>query len=149
MGGKGGAAHAHNAGLPDDAGERFGAEALETGAGLHLRGEGFLKVVGDDHGEHRGAIGVRPGLHRLDGAGDRSVDRRAQAGAVADFLPQIHMISLGDQGLAGGADVLGHGNHHGGRGREGHNGLLPGQGLLVLGVDAAVKGKCHEYHHLF
>ena len=57
--------------------------------------------------------------------------------------------SLRDQGLAGGADVLGHGNHHGGRGRKGHNGLLPGQSLLVLGVDAAVKGKCHEYHHLF
>ena len=34
-------------------------------------------------------------------------------------------------------------------GWEGYNGLLPGQVLSVLGMDTAVKEKCHEYHHLF
>lgn len=149
VGGEGGASHTHNPSLPDDIHKVSGAETGEVRPGSDLRGNRLLEVVGNDHREYRGAIGMGPGLHSLHSTGDRSMDRCAQARTITDFLPQVHMVSLGHQRLAGGSDVLGHGNYHGGRGWEGYNGLLPGQVLSVLGMDTAVKGKCHEYHHLF
>ena len=144
MGGEGGAAHAHDAGLPDDAGQVLRGQALQRLPGLHRGSQGFLKVVFDDHGQNRGSAGMGPGLHRLHRSGDGAMYRHAKALIVADFLAQVHMVPLIDQRLTGGADVLGHGNHHKVRRRKRRNGPVPGQFLPVPGVYAAEERKCHS-----
>ena len=73
----------------------------------------ILEVVFDDHAQDLGAEGVGAGLHSHDGAGDRGVDgRRNGSLRISDLLSQINMVAYLDNGLAGLADVHGHGQDH-------------------------------------
>ena len=63
--------------------------------------------------------------------------RTAQPFVVADLLSDGDKISDLDQRLAGCADVLGHGDGHQRRRREGHDGLLAGQPLHIIGMHTA------------
>ena len=101
-----------------------------------------MPVIFNDDGHDQGAITVGTGLHGLNDAGNRGVDRDAQPLAITDFLTQIHMVTLFDQRLTGRADVLNHGDDHR-TGAEGLDHLVSGQLFSVLRVDTAKEGKCH------
>ena len=146
MGGEGGAAHAHDTGLPDDGNELFRGERFHflPGAGADILAERALVVVFDDYAHHGHTAGVGAGLHGLHCAGDRRVHRNAQALIITDLLTPFYGIVLFYQRLAGNADVLGHGHHQNIRLREFLHRQIPGVVLVVLGVHTAKERKRHK-----
>ena len=147
MGGEARAAHAGDARLPDDVHDLLGGEGLViVGMRGQLGGKGVLPVVVDDHGHDLAAAGMRPGLHRRHRAGDAGMDGGAQARGLGDLLSRRHLIPLLHDGLAGGAHMHGHGEHHlGRRHRDGDQGLPLGGGLVLGGMDPAEERMTHRH----
>ena len=98
----------------------------------------------DHRAQDRGSVGVGPFLDRLDGTGNRAVNRHTQTFVIADLLTYGHGITLLHKALAGGANVLGHGDHQNIGFGEGLYGLGFGVGLVFFGMHAAEKGKSHR-----
>ena len=145
MGGEGCAAHTHNAALVDDIHQLFGSQCVHflLGSGLHRFTQSIQVVIFDDHAQNHAAIGVSPGLHRLDLTGNGSVHRDAQSLVVADLLTLCHQVAFCNQGLTGGADVLRHGNHDNIRFRKSLGFLVTGIPLIFFGMYPAEKRKRH------
>ena len=116
---------------------------LLLSTGLHCLAQGIQMVIFDDHAEHGAAVGVGPHLHRLDLAGNGSVNRDAQALIVADLLALGHQIPLGNQGLTGRADMLRHGNDYDIRLRKYLGFLVARVPFVFFGVHPAEKRKRH------
>ena len=145
MGGEARAAHTGNAGLLDDFHNLVRGEAGVIGMGGELGAEGILEIVVDDHGHDLRAARVGAGLHRRDRTGHGRVDGCAKTGDLTDLLSHRHLVALGNDGLAGGADVHRHGDDHLlGRCAQGLYRLFAGCTLPVIGVHAAVKGLLHR-----
>ena len=145
MGGEGRAAHAHDAALADDADQLFRAESVHRflGAGPDVLTQGIQVVIFDHHTHHGGAAGVGAHFHSLDRTGDGSVDRHAQSLVIADLLTHGHRVALLHEGVAGGADMLGHGDHYDIRLRENLSLLVAGIPLIFFGMNPAEKRKRH------
>ena len=69
--------------------------------------------------------------------------RDTKALVIADLLPDGDQIALLDQGLAGGADMLGHGDYDDIRFRENLDLLVASVPLIFFGMDPAEKRKRH------
>ena len=145
VGGEGSAAHANHAALPDDIDELLVGKRVYRflSPALNVRAQGVLVVVFDDHAHDGGAAGVGTGLYRLHLTGNGSVNGNTQALIVTDLLTHGDQIPFFDQGLAGGADMLGHGNDNHIRGGEGLNLLVASVPLIFFGMDPSEKRKRH------
>ena len=153
VGGEGCAAHADDTGLTDDGHQIVSAQSVNffLGAGLNCRIELIQMVILNDNAHAGHAVGVGAGLHSLDRAGHGGVDGDAQTLVVADLLAHQDTVALLDQGLAGCADVLRHGDHQQIRGGESLDFLAFGVVLIFFGVYPSEKGKrhnCHLFHNL-
>ena len=150
MGGEGGAAHAHDTGLPDDIHQFLGFQSvyLLLGSGLDLLGQNILMVVLDHYAHDGGAVGMGLHIHGLYLAGDGSMDRYAKALIVANLLAHLHIVPLLHQRLAGRADVLCHRHHQKIRLREIQHRQIACVYLVFLGMHPSEKRK-HHYLHLF
>ena len=145
MGGEAGAAHTGDARFLDDLHDLVGGQAAVVGMGGELGAPGILEVVLDHHRQGLAAAHVGTGLHRLDLAGDRGVDGGAQTGDLADLLPHLYLVSDGHDGLAGRADMHGHGDDDLLGSRAERRDLLAACQLLpVMGMHAAVKALLHR-----
>ena len=145
IGGEGRAAHAHDAALADNADQLLRAEGVYRflGAGPDVLTQGIQVVILDHHTHHGGAAGVGAHFHSLDRTGDGSVDRHAQSLIITDLLTHGHRVALLHEGVAGGADMLGHGDHYNIRLRENLSLLVAGIPLIFFGMNPAEKRKRH------
>ena len=145
MGGEGGAAHTHNTGLVNNIHQLLRGQSIHflLGAGLYRLAQGIQMVIFDNHAEHGAAVGVRTNLHRLDLAGNGSVNRDAQALIITDLLTLGHQITLGNQGLTGRADMLRHGNDYDIRFGKYLGFLVARVPFVFFGVHPAEKRKRH------
>ena len=143
-GGEHRAAHADDAGLADTLEDGFGVLELGFRKRFHeLRR--VEPVIFDNNGHNHIAERMGSRFHGHNRAGHGSVNRRGdRCGVFADLLVHVHMVALFHQGGAGGTDVLCHGDDdllrrcdHG----HGNLGMLP-----VIGMDTALKFKCHTLH---
>ena len=149
------------AGQLDAGGESRAAQSHQT-AGAHrhqnilqLRADGgrseglidgLLAIGGDDNGFRFGAAGIEDLLDGLDLTRYAGMDRcRNRRFTIADELADLNGIANLYDRLAGGADVLRHGNGDLGRDRHDHAFQL-GCVLLVLHMDA---GKRMEHSHRY
>ena len=106
--------------------------------------DGLQAVGGDDDGFALGAAGAVNRPDGLDRARNAGMDRRRnRCIAIADKLADLDGIADFNDRLAGGADVLRHGNSDLCRDRHDHTFQL-GCVLLVLHMDA---GKRMEHSH--
>ena len=146
MGGECSAAHTDDTGLPDDGDQLLGSQGIDLclGSGLDVRTQGVLMVIFDDNAHDGSAVGVGTHLHCLDLTGHGCVYGDTEALIVTDLLALGHQIILLDQGFAGGADVLAHGNDHQIRRRECLNTPLLGVMLVLLRVNTAKERKRHR-----
>ena len=141
------AAHADDAGLADDARDQLGIGQRLLGRGGDGIRRGVLEVVFDDDGRDHIAEVVEPRLDRGDAAGHGRVHGRGDGGlCLADFLSEPHLVADGDERRTGRADVLGHGNDHLRRLRNGGDPSFVGGGLLIVRMHAAMGLKKHEHH---
>ena len=106
-------------------------------------------VILDHHTHHGGTAGVGAHFHSLDLTGDGSVDRHTQSLIIADLLTHGHRVTLLHEGVAGGADMLGHGDHNDIRLGENLSLLVAGIPLIFFGMDPAEKRKRHIYFTSF
>ena len=148
IGGEGGAAHAHDAGLPDDGEQVIRGEPLQGLAGEKGMAGRILTVILQDRREDRPAGGMGTGLQSQDPAGNRGVDCGAQPLGVPDLLPQAHRIAGLYQGSAGPADMLKHGDDHLRGGGRGSKGGAAGELLAALWMDAAPEQMSHRFTSL-
>ena len=145
VGGEGCAAHTHDAGLVDDIHQLLRGQGIHflLGAGLHRLAQSIQMVIFDDHAEHGAAVGVGPHLHRLDLAGNGSVNGNTQALIVTDLLSLGHQIALGNQRLTGRADMLRHRNDYDVRFGKYLGFLVARVPFVFFGMDPAEKRKRH------
>ena len=145
VGGESRTAHADDAALPDNADQLFRAECVHLflRAGLDVLTQGIQMVILDHHTHHGGTAGVGAHFHSLDLTGDGSVDRHTQSLIIADLLTHGHRVTLLHEGVAGGADMLGHGDHNDIRLGENLSLLVAGIPLIFFGMDPAEKRKRH------
>ena len=145
VGGESRTAHADDAALPDNADQLFRAECVHLflGAGLDVLTQGIQMVILDHHTHHGGTAGVGAHFHSLDRTGDGSVDRHTQSLIITDLLTHGHRVTLLHEGVAGGADMLGHGDHNDIRLGENLSLLVAGIPLIFFGMDPAEKRKRH------
>ena len=112
------------------------------GNGLHLHPL-ILEVVVNDHTQLFHAIGQNAGRHIDHNAGDRSMNRSAhRAGRFANHLSDFHVVSLGNQRLAGSSNMLLQRDHNTRGLRSGRNRHTGRDGLATLSLmrmDAAGK----------
>ena len=150
MGRERGAAHAHDAALPDDTHQFLRRKLLHLlgRSGLNLRGKLILVVVFNDHAHHGHPADVRSHLHRFHHAGYGGMNRDTQPFIIPDFLSHRDMVTLFHQRLAGRADMLAQGNHQNIRFRKHLNPLFGRIPFILLWMDAAENGKRH-HNHLF
>ena len=141
------AAHAGDPRLMDDGDQLLGSKLVDAFVLFQVGTQDVPEIVLDDHAHTVGAGGRGPHLHGDDRAGNGGVDRYAQSLAVTDLLTDGHAVAHLDQGRAGSADMLRHGNADGFR-MQGIDGSLAGQLLVALGMYAAKKRTGHKVHHL-
>ena len=116
MGGEGSAAHTHDAAV---------FHQLQQGMGVLLQfflvgPDAFIRRIQPiviDHDAHDLLpVGVQPGFHRRNGAGNAGMDGCGyETGGLSDQLAHFYRIPLLHHRLAGGADMHAHGDHHLGR----------------------------------
>ena len=148
MGGEGCAAHTDDAAFTDDAHQILGSQCIHffLSSGLDVRAQLVLVVIFDDNTHHHGAVGVRTVLNCLDGTGNGCVDRDAQALIVTDLLTDRNAVALLDQGRAGCADVLRHGDYQNIRFGETQDLPVFSVVLIFFGMNSSEKGKRHNCH---
>jgi hypothetical protein len=83
------------------------------------------------------------GFHSLNLTGNRSMDRNAQTLVVTDLLTDSNQITLLYEGLAGGADMLGHRDHYNIRFGESYSCLVASVPLIFVGMNTSEKRKRH------
>jgi hypothetical protein len=71
------------------------------------------------------------------------MNRNAQTLIVTDLLTDSNQVALLNEGLAGGADMLGHRDHEDIRFRESHGLLVTSVPLIFVGMNTAEKRKRH------
>jgi hypothetical protein len=71
------------------------------------------------------------------------MNRHAQALVVTNLLTNSNQITLLHEGLAGGADMLGHGDHEDIRLGENLSRLVTSVPLIFVGMDSSEKRKRH------
>ena len=128
----------------DDFNQRLRVQVAYGLTRLNAGGKVVAAVAFDQDGHDVGTARMRQRLHGDDRAGDGSMHRDAESGAVTDFLPEQNMLPDGNQRLAGRADVLRHGNRNGLR-PEGNQGRIAGQLFIAPRMDAAKKGTWHRH----
>ena len=145
MAGEGCAAHADDAALVDNIHKLLRGQGIHflLGAGLDCLAQRVQMVIFDDNAQNVASVGMRTHLHRLDLTGNRGVNRDAQALIVTDFLTLGHQIALGNQRLAGSADMLRHGDHYNIRFRKYLGFLVARVPLVFFGMHPAEKRKRH------
>ena len=143
-GGEHGAAHADHTGLTDALQNGLRVLQLLLREGGH-QFRGILEVILNDHRHDHIPQGVRSGLNGNDLAGDGGMDRGRDRNRVfTDLLIHLHIVAYLNQGLAGRAYVLYHGDHYlRRRCDDGHGDF---RGLHVIGVHAAFKSMGHKLH---
>ena len=148
MSGEGRAAHADDAGFPDDAHQILGGQGIHfrLGTGLDILAQGIFVVIFDDHTHHGGSVGMGTGSNHAHLTGNGGMDRHTQALIITDLLTLLDQITLLDQGLAGRADMLGHGDYQRIACREFHDLLLFSVPFIFFGMNPSEKGKRHNCH---
>ena len=111
--------------------------------GLDILAQGAQMIILDDHAHNRAAVGVCHGPDRLNLTGNGSMNRNTQTLIITDLLTDSNQIALLDEGLAGGADMLGHGNYQDIRFGEYLSLLVTSVPLIFFGMDPSEKRKRH------
>ena len=145
MGGECGAAVTDDTAILDNSDHFLGGH-VRVVDGFDRRIQLILIVILDDDGGYHCTAGMLLGADGFDGTRNGGVDgSRDRSLCLCDHLTQTDMIADGDQRLAGGTNVHGHGqNDQFGRG-ELFDGLLVRQRLAVVGMNTALEGLRHNF----
>ena len=149
MGWEGGAAHTGDASLVNDLRKLFRAQGIDGLPRLNFGAQGVLKIIFDDDSHYIGTAHIGAGFHGDDLTGHGGVHRHAHPGIVTNLLTHRDHIALFDKGLAGCANVLGHGDYDLLGGGKHLNGFVTGHRLHVFRMDASKKRMSHQIHLCF